>query len=527
MTEQTALTGREQNIDEYSALISTSDLDGNVTYCNDQLYNFTGYSHPDVVGNQQRMLGAGGIPPSVFTDLYSSLQGNTAYIALLKNRCKNGDHYWANVYFTPIYEQGKLAGIESIRTEPTPESVSRAQKYYPRRQTAKQKYSISDIWQQLGLHIKLGLPLSVLLTAIFGALGYLLPNSPLLLGSAYTVTLLFCWLLVAGMTRGLRKAANESRSVIDNNLATLIYTGRQDEIGQLQLTIEVLQAKLKTALIRVSEAADDLVEQTTLSQNAVSNTQTEINLQEQEIEQIVVAMEQMSATVADIAQNTLEASQGAEEADQMAVSSKDTVQQTAGHITTLAKNIEAAREVIQSLELDSKAIGEIMTVIQAVAEQTNLLALNAAIEAARAGEQGRGFAVVADEVRSLAARTQGSVADIEEMIARLQATTHQAVTVMSASTPLAAGSVEQTTLAQASLEQISDHISQINDLNTMIAGAAEEQSAVTTNISETVNMISQSAQSTSRHAQDNLESSSQIANLTQRLHGIIRSFSIS
>lgn len=525
MTEQIALTDRERSIEKHSALISTSNLDGTVTYCNDQLYGFTGYSEQDVVGNPQRMLGAGGVPPSVFTDLYSSLQANKAYIAVLKNRCRNGDHYWANVYFTPIYEQGKLAGIESIRSEPTPESVARAQKFYPKRQTAKQKRSISDIWQQQGLHTKLGLPLSALLTVIFGTLGYLLPNSPSLLGSAYAVTLLSGWLLVSCMTRGLRKAANESRSVIDNNLATLIYTGRQDEIGQLQLTIEVLQAKLKTALVRVSEAADDLVEQTVLSQNAISNTQTEINRQEQEIDQIVVAMEQMSATVADIAQNTLEASQGAEEADQMAVSSKDTVQQTAGHITTLAQNIEAARGVIQSLEHDSKAISEIMTVIQAVAEQTNLLALNAAIEAARAGDQGRGFAVVADEVRSLAARTQGSVADIEEMISRLHSTTHQAVQVMSASTPLATGSVEQTTLAQASLEQISSRISQISDLNSMIASAAEEQSAVTTNITENINMIGRSAQSTSNHARENLESSSQLSNLTQRLYGIIRSFS--
>ncbi|WP_432474228.1 methyl-accepting chemotaxis protein [Amphritea sp. HPY] len=525
MPEQTALTGREHNIDKDSALISTSDLTGNINYCNDQLYNFTGYCSQDVIGNQQRMLGAGGVPPSVFSDLYSSLQANKAYIAVLKNRCKNGDHYWANVYFTPIYEQGKLAGIESIRSQPTAESVARAQKIYPKRQAAQQKRSVSDIWMQQGLHTKLGMGISALLTLAFCTLAYLLPDKQPELAITGAVTLLFSWLLISTMTRGLRQAASKSRSVIDNNLATLIYTGRQDEIGQLQLAIEVLQAKLKTALIRVSEAADDLVEQTAHSQTAVSNTQAEISRQEQEIDQIVVAMEQMSATVGDIAQNTLEASQGAEEADQMAISSKDTMQMTAGQITTLAQNIESAREVIQSLEQDSKAIGEIMTVIHAVAEQTNLLALNAAIEAARAGDQGRGFAVVADEVRSLAARTQGSVADIEEMIARLQTTTHQAVQVMSASTPLATGSVEQTNMAQTSLEQISERISQISNLNSMIASAAEEQSAVTNNITETINMIGQSAQSTSSHARENLESSSQLSNLTQRLHGIIRSFS--
>ena len=116
------------------------------------------------------MLGAGGMPASFSTDLYSSLQAGRAYIAVLKNRCRNGDHYWADVYFTPIYDQGKLAGIESIRTQAEPECIARAKKIYPKLQATSSRRSLGDLWMQQGLHIKLGLVLSAMLTIVFGSL---------------------------------------------------------------------------------------------------------------------------------------------------------------------------------------------------------------------------------------------------------------------------------------------------------------------------------------------------------------------
>ncbi|TMM44064.1 PAS domain-containing protein [Colwellia ponticola] len=529
MVEATKLTGHERHIGEHSALISTSDLTGQVNYCNEQLYHFTQYTADDVIGNHQKMFGAGCMPASFPGDLYESLQLGKAYVAILKNRCRNGDHYWANVYFTPIYEHGKLVGIESIRTRPTAECISRAEKLYLQQQKDHSKSIKTSRLLSLftrSTHLKLGLALTSVILPAFGLLAYVLPDNNLpLLGATAGVTLLLTWLVLYAMTTSLRIATNNTRSIIDNDLAVQVYTGRQDEVGQLVLTVEVLKAKLNTALNRVSEAVEELVAQTELTKNTALHTQTEINRQKEDIEQVVIAMEQMSATVTDIAKNTNDALQGTHEVEAMTADGQSTVVQTAEHITTLADNINEATGVIQSLAQDSKGITDILTVIQSVAEQTNLLALNAAIEAARAGEQGRGFAVVADEVRSLAGRTQGSVVDIEKMIARLQDSTHKAVNVMAASMPLATGSVAQTNLSQEALARISARSGQNNQLNTLISCAAEQQAVVVSNMLDKVQMISDSSQSTANHAQVNQDSSQQLTKLTQRLHGIVHSYS--
>ena len=528
MTSQAPLTGRERTLDSTAVLISSTDLEGKVVYCNEQLYQFTGYSSEEVLGELQMHLGAGGVPSSVFTDLYSSLQAGKAYIAILKNRCHNGDHYWADVYFTPKYDGERLAGIDSIRTQPSPECVARAKKEYPRLTTSATtpKFSLRNAWSTLSLHGKLSGVSALSCAAALGLVLNLVPNA----AATLTMTFAALWLgLVAAsyhLTSGLRQLEQSSRKIIDNRLATLIYTGRQDEVGQLQLTIQVLQAKLKTALGRVGDAADDLVSQAHQAEQAISSTQAEISRQELDIEQIAAAMDEMTATVSEIARNTTDASTSANRAKAVACEGRTNVLHTSHQIATLADNVRQSTSVIASLEKDSHEISEVLTVIRNIAEQTNLLALNAAIEAARAGEQGRGFAVVADEVRSLAGRTQGSIADIEQTIERLQTTTRQAVSVMAESLALANSGVSQTQTSEASIEEIAQQIGLMNDLNMMIASAAEEQSSVSAEISNKVRLISQSAESTSGHAQSNMQTSYEMAQLTQQLRDIIDSFSV-
>lgn len=528
MTSQAPLTGKERSIDAAGVLISSTDLEGKVTYCNEQLYDFTGYSEQQVIGQLQMHLGAGGVPGSVFTDLYSSLQAGKAYIAILKNRCHNGDHYWADVYFTPKYDGNKLAGIDSIRTQPNPECVARAKEVYPKltaNSTKTSKFHIGNWWASLGLHGKINSLTTLLYAVTLAGLAQVIPSALPILGAAFAGLWVTTWFGSFALTASLRQLEASSRQVIDNKLATHIYTGRQDEIGQLQLTIQVLQAKLKTALGRVGDAADDLVNQANRAEQASNSTQAEISRQELDLDQIAVAMDQMTSTVSEIARNTTNASSSASKASQVANEGRTNVHNTSQQITTLANNVRQSTEIIESLEKDSNEISEVLTVIRAIAEQTNLLALNAAIEAARAGEQGRGFAVVADEVRNLAGRTQGSIGDIEQTIERLQNTTQQAVAVMADNLTLANNGVAQTETSEASIEEIALQISQMNDLNMMIASAAEQQSSVASDISNKVRQISQSAESTSGHAQNNMQSSYEMAQLTQHLKDIIDSFS--
>ena len=210
----------------------------------------------------------------------------------------------------------------------------------------------------------------------------------------------------------------------------------------------------------------------------------------------------MAHTAADVAQNAEMASHSARESDEHTNQGKTVVNEAMGAINTLADHIGNAGSVINELEQDSQNIGTIIDVIQGVAEQTNLLALNAAIEAARAGEQGRGFAVVADEVRTLASRTQESTEEIVTMISRIQSGAKQAVSVMYESREQAANSVRQVESAGESLEAITQAVANITNMNIQIATAAEEQSATSEEVNRNITSIKDAANSTAEEAQN-------------------------
>ncbi|QKQ28087.1 hypothetical protein HUE57_18690 [Candidatus Reidiella endopervernicosa] len=202
------------------------------------------------------------------------------------------------------------------------------------------------------------------------------------------------------------------------------------------------------------------------------------------------------------------------------------VEHTIDVINTLASEVEHAASVIHTLEQESADIGTVLDVIRGIAEQTNLLALNAAIEAARAGEQGRGFAVVADEVRSLASRTQTSTQEIDEMISRLQSGAADAVKAMESSSNQAQAGVEQAAEAGSSLDAITNAVAQINDMNTQIASAGEEQSAVAEEINRNIVTISSVADETAGGAVQTSNASAEVARLSEQLQALVQQFRI-
>jgi methyl-accepting chemotaxis protein len=212
--------------------------------------------------------------------------------------------------------------------------------------------------------------------------------------------------------------------------------------------------------------------------------------QKEEIDKVATAMNEMSATVQEVARNATEAAEAAHRADSETTNGKNVVAQAIEAIDLLANEVDDAAKVINRLENDSEEIGAILDVIRGIAEQTNLLALNAAIEAARAGEQGRGFAVVADEVWTLAQRTQQSIQEIQNMIERLQAGAQEAVKAMQQGRTRAQAGVEQAAAAGTSLETITAAVGTISDMNAQIATAAEEQSVVAEEINLNITSIS-------------------------------------
>ncbi|WP_371921498.1 methyl-accepting chemotaxis protein [Pseudomonas sp. C27(2019)] len=237
-------------------------------------------------------------------------------------------------------------------------------------------------------------------------------------------------------------------------------------------------------------------------------------------------MNEMSATVHEVAQNAEEASAAAQKANQQAETGNQALQVVLSDINTLSQDVHTSAEAIQRLNQDSGSIGTVLTVINSIAEQTNLLALNAAIEAARAGEAGRGFAVVADEVRSLAHRTQQSIAQIEELIATLQEGSQNAVNMMDSSRALASLTLEHAQEAGEELAAITRTVAEIQAMNFQIATAAEEQSVVAEEINVNIVNVNNIADQSAAAVEQTSASASELARLSNSLQGLVARFNI-
>jgi len=491
------VTKRDMGMGNETEIISTTDLKGILTTANDDFIRMSGFTWDELMGKNHNIIRHPDMPPEAFSNLWETLKDGKAWMGIVKNRNKCGDHYWVDAFASAQYEDGKVIGYQSVRVKPKQEWVDRAEALYS---TIMSKKSESDKRRStlgkvtltrfpLSFTTKVGLSVSSLFIALFtilaaaGQIGWI----PALIGAIAGAGISYA--TVYTMLSGLRSMAKRSEKIANDALTRYIYTGRTDEIGQIEYAMIFMNAKLRTAIGRVKESS--LVLDHAASEIASGNMDLSARTESQasSLEETASSMEEMTSTVQQNADNARQANQLVRETQQQAEKS--------GAVVT------SAMQAMSEINASSKEIADIINVIDAIAFQTNLLALNAAVEAARAGEQGRGFAVVANEVRNLAGRSADSAKQIKTLIndsvakvengARLVNESGEALRMISESVRKVSGivaEISESSQEQANgIEQINQAVSQIDETTQQNAALVEESAAASEAMTQKVKLL--------------------------------------
>ncbi|CRM94022.1 hypothetical protein [Pseudomonas sp. 22 E 5] len=341
---------------------------------------------------------------------------------------------------------------------------------------------------------------------------------------ASLLTMLFAWLLTKSITQPIALALEAAETIAEGNLTRPIKVDGTDEAGRLLLAMQKMQEKLRDTLMRISGSATQLASAAEELNVVTDESARGLAQQDNEIEQAATAVNEMTSAVEEVARNAVSTSEASKNATASAGDGRDLVHETVNAIERMSGDVQSTADLIGNLAEESRDIGKVLDVIRGLADQTNLLALNAAIEAARAGEAGRGFAVVADEVRALAHRTQQSTSEIERMVGSIQGGTQKAVSSMRNSTDRAESTLSIAKGAGLALETINTAVIEINERNLVIAAAAEEQAAVAREVDRNlVNIRDLSTQSSNGAAQTSA-ASGELTRLAVDLNSMVSRF---
>lgn len=348
------------------------------------------------------------------------------------------------------------------------------------------------------------------------------------LATALVIIIALCLLISRSIIRPLNQTTAAMKDIAqgEGNLTVRLPVKTSDELGVLAATFNTFVERIHQTVVQVKVYGDELVTASHSLADITEQTNTSITTHQQETQNMAEAVREMNHTVQEVAGNASEAAHSVSAVRNQAMAGQEVVKASISATHNLAKSVDKAVTSIQTLESDVENIGGILDVIRSIADQTNLLALNAAIEAARAGEQGRGFAVVADEVRVLAKRTQESTEEIQAMIEQLQSGAHNTVTVIQTGRNQAEISVQESEQAGATLSAITQEILSVADMNTQIASATEQQSSTVSTITHNVDTMHQAFGQTTKGASKVTSASEQLNQLADNIHKLLGQFKI-